>query len=199
MSRLITFGCSFTYGSGLPDCIESPAGWQSPSKYSWTKILADKLGHTLVNKSFPGASNLEILYKILDFNFFETDQVVIMWTMPLREMIFNNSRDSFQRLGSWMKDNTARSWMRIATEYDYTHRSWLYVHHAELYLNNKNIKHLHFPAFSWTVECPKYLTINNLCLDEIVHCDSAADQAHPGVESNKQTADRIFKYINENK
>ena len=38
---LITFGCSFTYGHGLPDCIGGPDGHAgpTPSEQAWPAML----------------------------------------------------------------------------------------------------------------------------------------------------------------
>jgi hypothetical protein len=68
--RLVTFGCSFTYGQGLPDC---PTGVEAPSQYSWPYLLSSQLDRQLVNRGIPGASNLQILNEILNFEFEETD------------------------------------------------------------------------------------------------------------------------------
>ena len=72
MQRLITFGCSYAYGTGLEDC----KNWffnqfhhLKPSKLGWAQTLANKLDIELVNKSFPGSSNIEVLYSILKFDF----------------------------------------------------------------------------------------------------------------------------------
>ena len=44
MDRLVAFGCSYTYGHGLPDCImaKGRAG-KRPSKFAWPYLLAKKL------------------------------------------------------------------------------------------------------------------------------------------------------------
>ena len=42
------------------------------------------------------------------------------------------------------------------------------------------------------------MILSNLYFDGLVHCDDAVD-GHPGIESNKQTAERIYNYINESK
>ena len=56
--RLITFGCSNTYGHGLPDCHVPPneAG-PNPSKVAWPQLLADRRGLECVNLGQPGGSN----------------------------------------------------------------------------------------------------------------------------------------------
>ena len=53
MSRLITFGDSFTYGHGLVDCHVPEKNWQgpNPSKFAWPQVLGDMLGIEVINKS----------------------------------------------------------------------------------------------------------------------------------------------------
>jgi hypothetical protein len=186
-TRLVIFGCSFTYGSGLPDCVN----WEAaPSKHSWTQLVADKLGYTLDNQGCPGGSNLEILYKILNYKFITTDQVIIMWSLPMRDVKFKRLIGPFRQVGTWMTDSFAKKWMMSASEYDYEQRSWLYMHHAQVYLDSINVKHLHAPSFPINNK-PRFITINNLLNGAIVKCDTVPD-GHPGVESNKRTAERIL-------
>lgn len=196
MSRLIAFGCSFTYGHGLSDCKETDTGWTGPSKFAWPSMLANKLNYKLDNQSYPGSSNLEILYKILSFKFEPGDLVVIMWTLPLRDTQFDESGVPTIRLGPWAKAWVAKQWMKIASETDYTQRSWLYIHHADLYLKNKNIQYFHCPAYSYDNR-PEYLNIEHVYLKTLVKADKAEDGAHPGLDSHRQTAEKIFGFINE--
>jgi hypothetical protein len=189
-TRLVTFGCSFTYGSGLPDCTH---WYSSPSKHSWSWIVANKLGYTLNNQGCPGGNNLEILYKILNFDFKDNDYVIIMWSLPMRDVRFSRFTKTLGQLGSWSRGSFGEKWLLSASEYDYNQRSWLYMNHAQLYLDSMNIKHLHFPSFPIKNK-PDFITINNLCDEGMVVCDYAPD-GHPGVESNKQTAERILEHI----
>ena len=57
--RLVTFGCSNTYGSFLPGEMITQA---KPSKYAWPAVLSNKLGIECVNKGIGGASNKLISY-----------------------------------------------------------------------------------------------------------------------------------------
>ena len=196
MSRLITFGCSITYGLGLPDCIESNAGWAKPSEFAWPNVLANKLKYKLENQSFPGSSNLEILYKILGFKFEPTDTVAVMWTYPNRDMYFHNFGKPYRRLGVWMKDAFAKKWIALLDEHDYTQRTWIYIHHADLYFKSLGVKYIHCPADRYKNK-PEHLNIENLYLKNMIKVDRAADDAHPGMQSHFQAAERIFNYINE--
>jgi hypothetical protein len=62
MSRLITFGDSFTFGQYLED----QGGWKQ-ERLAWPTVLGTKLNLEVVNNAVPGFSTVEILATILDF------------------------------------------------------------------------------------------------------------------------------------
>ena len=220
MSRLITFGCSHTYGHGLEDCLlEDNRPGPIPSKLAWPNHLGNMLGREVINMSRPGASNLEILCNILKFDFQDTDIVVILWTDYARDLIFlpyptTINGLGFMPIGSWMtlKDDgvDVESWLNIHTDYDLQTRSMLYVHHAESYLNNKNIKNKSFfvsqrnpgGGVSNDITYPEFLKFNNsvdVYLWDIMFSfyDLALDGSHPGPIAQQKLAEEIYKHINE--
>ena len=206
MSRLITFGCSYTYGKGLEDCQDWPLLNNSmdsskPSQLGWAKQLADKLNVELVNKSHPGAGNLEILYEVLQFNFKDDDIVVIMWSHYLRDMLFTRFfkwKFFRRRLGAWKNTGLAKKWVEQMSERDYSMRTWLYMQHASLFLNSKRIKYIHYPAAPHELQEYQFpnIQVDNLYMDGIEWLDNALDNAHPGIKTNTNTANKIFDILN---
>lgn len=205
MSRLITFGCSYTYGTGLPDC----KNWMfdklhnlKPSKMGWASLLADKLQLELDNESFPGSSNTEIMYNVLKYNYHKDDTVVIMWTHYVRDMLFNSVhkypffRD---RLGPWAKTHKERLWAEYLSEKDYAMKSWFHIHHADLHLQQKGVKYIHYPATPRELgkHTLDFININNYHSDGLEYVDKADDKLHPGVESNKILADKMYRILND--
>lgn len=69
MNRLIGFGCSYTYGTGLKD-----------RNNSWPNQLATKWKLGAVNMGVGGASFKRIWWEIMQFNFRPEDTVAILWT-----------------------------------------------------------------------------------------------------------------------
>lgn len=204
--RLIAFGCSYTYGQGLPDCESSKlAGFtfdrSTPSKLGWPQQTADALGLKLINKSIPGASNLEILYNILSFPFEETDTVVIMWSHTLRDMIvsrmFNIFPSSRKQLGLWKKSRIAMKWAAQLSEEDYAMRTWIYMHHAGLHLESINVKYIHYPVTMQELNKFKVpnLKIDNLYKTGLVQLDQCENDSHPGIKSNSATANVIIEIL----
>jgi hypothetical protein len=59
--KLKSFGCSFVWGSELPDCID----FKDPSMLSWPARLAHKIGYQYECLARPGSGNLFIANQIL--------------------------------------------------------------------------------------------------------------------------------------
>ena len=107
---LFAFGCSYTFGQGLPDCFEPPnrAG-KEPSNFAWPYRLKDKVGfRQCINLSTPGFSNKEITKKIIEYpNYSQNAMVVILWTSFARKTIFSSRDEVYLRmLPSYSKDES---------------------------------------------------------------------------------------------
>ena len=90
-NRLITFGCSNTYGHGLDDCVtEKGSHGPDPSKNSWPFLLGNMLEiEKVVNLAVPGSSNKQIAKKVIDYRDFTSEDLVIVgWTFIERDCIF---------------------------------------------------------------------------------------------------------------
>jgi hypothetical protein len=139
MSRLVTFGCSHTYGYGLLDLTDGVG----PSKLAWPSVLSKSLSKELVNKSYPGWSNTRILHEILNFNFEKGDLVVILWAAIDRDVIFNDTGNEYH-VGSWVEDELAKKYFDIHTDLDLAIKTLRAINHADLLLTNKKINCKHF-------------------------------------------------------
>ena len=194
MSRLIAFGCSYTWGVGLP------GDGLFPSNVSWPALVAKELNLKLINKGEPAASNTEILYEVLNFDYKTTDTIVIMWTHTYRDLIFSKWGARFKSLRKrFSASKKDRSWQKLMNATDYNTKSWMCIHHADLFLKSKNLKYLHYP-FS-IHELSKYtikkLEISNFCRDGMFLLDKGTDNLHPGIQSHKATSENIVKVLNE--
>lgn len=211
MSRLITFGCSHTYGHGLEDClISGNRPGPEPSKFAWPALLGNMLRLEVVNMSIPGASNLQILHSILRFKFQEEDQVVVLWSHTDRDLIFLEKPQYyngplFMPIGSWSKDNDntiVKAWAQVHSRHDMTIRSLYYIHHAEHFFKTLTLKNNHFTADEDLLKfIPAYLKFKNLRNTELWKCitdsDKALDGGHMGPIGHSLIANEIFKVINE--
>lgn len=207
MNRLITFGCSHTYGVGLEDCqdriingVKVPC--ESPSLLSWPNIVANALGLELHNQAWPAASNVEILYNLLNFDFKDSDIVVIMWSHYVRDMVFDGLVQVpllRARLATWSSHSFTRKWIHQMTEEDFAAKSWIYMHHACLHLDSKHVKYVNYPAAPADLDIYPMpgLDIKNLYKDGIPWIDKALDNSHPGIKSHAKIAETIIKVLNE--
>jgi hypothetical protein len=159
MSRLVTFGCSFTYGQGLPGCKigdNTTKFASTPSEYAWPVNLSKLLDIEVINKGIPGASNLEILFHILSFDFKHDDIVVIMWSFPDRDLYFNSVKGlkPFKQLGNWLLDRNKyeEEWFKNLSFKDNCVKSWLHIHHADLYLASLFLNYIHYPVVPHLLE-----------------------------------------------
>jgi hypothetical protein len=139
MSRLIAFGCSLTFGHGLPDCHCPPhhPGY-TPSEYAWPAILSSLTNHQCINLANPGASNKRIWKTIIDFDYELSDIVFILWSFPERSAILN--KNNIQDIGPWMDDTVSKNYYENSySEYDALVQSQLFISHANGFLKEKNI------------------------------------------------------------
>lgn len=196
--RLITFGCSLTYGHGLPDCfIEPDYPGRKPSQLSWPYVIASELGIECLNLSSPGSSNKRIWYNILNFDFQHDDIVFILWSYPERSCIIN--RDQITDIGPWV-ENFNSLYDNFYSEYDSDTMTKLFVKNSNDYLNRKNIKvhnlvvsELFKNIFTFADEVTPYLKI---FIDDFRHkFNVALDNRHPDENCHKELARLILNEI----
>jgi lysophospholipase L1-like esterase len=195
--RIVTFGDSFTYGHGLEDCWVNDKPGPMPSSLAWPALLGDNVS----NRSVPGASNTMILHDILHSEFKPDDYVIIMWTFPDRDMIFDTGyflgrKDRAQHIGPWRKDDLTKSWMLTHNSTDSIIRAWYHIHHANLFLDSLGVKHYNFfidythyrPHKPLAVDIPMKV-ISTVCMD------LALDNLHPGPKTHERIARDIKECI----
>jgi lysophospholipase L1-like esterase len=194
--RLVAFGCSNTYGFALPQEIignELPL----PSKYSWPAVLSNRLGVECVNKGIPAASNKLISHVLHNTKLYPTDIVVILWSYIDRWCVIEdpnyNEHDPAIKysIATWDSDKRSRSYYKyIYNEVDHTIDTNYRIEYANLYLNNKGIKH-HQTSCS-SIKHPALIDIK---FGELQNIDHAADGVHPGIEAHKAIAETLYKRI----
>lgn len=133
MSRLVAFGCSHTYGEGLHSI-----------KSAWPYLLSEHYKIECVNNGVPASSNKNILFNILNFDFRDSDTVIIYWSHIERWTIFNKN-NKIRHIYPSQKDDTALNYYRyIFTENDSKLMFDMIIDYANLILEKKNIKTYNF-------------------------------------------------------
>jgi hypothetical protein len=189
MNRLITFGCSYTYGFALPDSNMSNA-----SEYAWPTLLANKLNLRLINLGHSGSSNLEILNTILNYNFLPGDKVIVQWSFYNRDTIFHPTKGCIQ-VGPWEEYAYYDEWAVVHTLYDLKNKSLLNIHHAWQHLKMLDVDfdflNIDEPygKTRWSTDI-KFLKTSFKDYENVY--PKANDGVHPGVECHAKVAEEIF-------
>lgn len=192
MERLIAFGCSLTYGHGLPDCFSPPDGpGPTPSKFAWPALIADQLGRKCINNASPGASNKRIWHTVINFNFKESDIVFIQWTYMERTSIIK--RDSIINIGNWTGHDCYYD--SIYDEFDSKLITELYIDHTNRYLKSKNITVYNLIPENFKCNMPKssYIPIFMNYISE--YYPLALDSNHPGASCHEAYSKSILDYL----
>lgn len=141
--RLITHGCSFTYGEELAQ----------PSSAAWPALVAGKLGIDLVNLARPAYSNDAIIEDIVGFDLRPEDLVIICWTSYLRIKLVDKDGWFTTIPGLKFAINGSPRTNLIKTIQAEINTSWLYTRWltqiilAQSHFNTGNNKWLFFNAF----------------------------------------------------
>lgn len=196
-TRLITFGCSLTYGHGLPDCFEPPLNpGPMPSNMGWPRMVADKKEMHLVNVSQCGISNRQIMHNILNFDFQKTDTVVILWTNIYRWCKI--LEDSIEDIGSWQNTPTSDAYVQhMSDEHDCLVSTSHYINLADYHLKNVGLNPTHIISLRKFYKDFKW---NNAIMQDFDYrlrknFPSALDNHHPGIEANREFAKLVLESI----
>lgn len=215
MPRVVAFGCSFTYGHGLPDCYDGKIGCgPNPSNFAWPRLLANKLGYTFANMGKGGSGNTEILWRLLNFNFEVDDVCVIMWSYFDRSNFFRYSNDI---TGKRIERNH-RLLDEEKSVFDENNNitNLLAMSHAAYYLDSLNIssyacvgayrvdqvalgdrENIQIDEFDFISHDRIKIANLDLSFNMISHVvDAALDGKHPGIRSHQLIAERLYNNLN---
>lgn len=165
--KLITYGCSFTYGQYL-DQLENRGTTERPSSHAWPQLTANLLKRYCENYSMPGASNRYIWYQIIQKKFYPTDVVAVHWSFPDRTCVLNSTESTVRHIGVWQNDKVARSWYEHFEhpKTNYSDRN-LYVRSADKHIRSYGARIVHMII-------PERYSAERDEMDKIVtteHCD----------------------------
>ena len=207
--RLITFGCSNTYGHGLPDCHVPPneAG-PNPSKVAWPQLLAGRRQLECINLSWPGGSNKLMWWKTVNFEFEPTDVVIYYATYPDRDMIISNKvgETHTDQMGTWSSvDKRVKAYHRYVAQSNSTktweYQSYVHIDHAHQHVLRQGVKNVfHFKRNNQQFEhkLPDWATFKFQTIsieDMITTFDTALDGSHDGIICHTQIARRMSKFL----
>jgi hypothetical protein len=176
IKRLVTFGCSLTYGQGLTDCWnpQTKREGPQPSVQAWPFLVARHLRVGLANESQAGASNKEIFHKLQNYDWQKGDCCIVLWTYLNRTCVIYP--DFIDRYGPWVASTRSKAWLKnVFNDYDANIDLLNYVTHTELFLKTKKIKVCsYFADHFMPIEQPEQKMFKN------PYIDFARDDLHPG-------------------
>jgi hypothetical protein len=190
--RIIAFGCSYTYGHGLSDCLDDDKITQglTHSNLAYPSILAEKLNCDYINLGKSGNSNKEIWYDVVNFDFQKNDIAVITWTYFSRFCIIKDN--SIKRINPWLEDSKSY-YMNYSNRHDMIVDFYSRMNHINFYLASMDIKNYNFVIEELDKNIPSWSTTNVLGLFEMI--DKADDNCHPGIDSHNKFADKIYNEV----
>lgn len=129
MGRIFTFGCSFT------DYV-----WPT-----WADILL--YGNDGKNFGISGSGNESMLYRVMEadrvFNFTKEDQIIVMFTTPIRWDLITNEPPEFLGYGQVINvDKLLKHKDKLYTIEGLCFKSYYSILAIKTYLENKQIKYL---------------------------------------------------------
>lgn len=220
--RLITTGCSLTYGQWMPDnSIFDPAikttrnqlnkphahykdaGY--PSNQSWPSYLAGLLDCEVVNLAKPGASNKEIWMQAITHDYLPGDIFISLWTNGDRWCVYRESR-SHIRIHPTNAEHNPHS----GAYYQYIHNTYdsridllMRYNYVYYYLERRGVPQYHFTnraynfkpeMLSWS-DAPEFPDLTLKHVRECYPHSTALDEMHPGSQVYSEFANQIYLRI----
>jgi hypothetical protein len=201
MEKIVFFGDSYMYGHGLADCLDKNGygPGPEPSKLGWANLLCEMRNASGRNISIPGASNLEILWKMLNTKIDSDEIIIVQWSFWNRDCLLHDNE--IAPVGIWREDS--KMYYRVHSNSDMIKRNYLNINHGHLWLkqksnsflmlgNEKNYKEIdntdegwkHFAKLTDDMISPYF---------SHVWCDIAEDNVHAGPKTNARWA----KFVNQ--
>ena len=173
MPRLLAFGDSFTFGNDLSDWND-----RTPSKSTWTALLANYLNLDYVCLAEPGSSNNSISRKVLSTTINDDDFIILNWTWIDRWDFLNVDQWETIRPTGTEKSIFARYYYKYFQNETWdkyeTLKNIMLIHN---FLKQKNINYLSTAIDSLTLDtrwhCPAYVqTLINEVSAEVLWFDN---------------------------
>lgn len=209
MSRLIAYGCSYTYGQGLEDCyipqthpdkLGQYGPGPNPSNFAWPAHLGRLLRCDVINRARPGSSNKEILWQILNCEHDQDDKVVILWSHVDRHcVILENNQEYPEQYGWWVTTEKSKYYLDYAVKthekYDRFIECLMFVELANYYLKDRVQKVYNYNCrkTEWS-KIPAWSKIKFLgtANDIWANYPKAEDNGHPGKLGQRKFAQKIY-------
>ena len=207
MSRLVTFGDSYTQGIGLTDDMNGSFITHS-SPIAWPKLTAENLNVGCSNMGLPGISCKAVAYKILNFEFTPKDIVVIMWPNKHRYGIIYDADNDLRsqdilHIAPTNVDNCSEAKcyydkMYSESDSDFMFKAWATL--SNTFLASRvsrvinTVSNSHGLMSEYQDMCPELEWITGFKDSENDQLDYAPD-GHWGVKAHEKFSKKLSQYI----
>jgi len=187
---VFAYGCSHTFGTGLPDTLDhrGTQGFPTASRYAYPQLLANVTGLSVENHGRPGAS-ARLVHSMVHRHlprFHTGDTVIIQWPNRDRFCVFSDPRHDILPHNT---DPVSRAFYRYLYEpadqdQDIRFRS----EHLEYLLGSRGVRCVQFATDS-LLESTHMI---DLRIDTIrTQFPLAADGWHPGPQAHQHICDLL--------
>lgn len=203
-TRIIAFGCSYTYGHGLIDCWKDNYPTLTPSKYAFPSLLAVRLGVKSINYARAGGSNKYMWHQAMNVYQPKKDDIIVnMWTDHNRSCVLHEEYSKIKHLGIWQGDKPSKYYYKhLENEFESAHMSWMQINSVNYYLKDKvkliingfvnyeKFQKAHIPHWN-EIECDiEFQPIGN-------KHPLAEDDAHWGPLAHAELSEELYTMIGE--
>lgn len=209
MPKIKAFGCSLTYGDGLPDCSIMKNGkylcyGEKPSRYAWPSVVAKGLSVDCENYAQPGSSNKQITLEIMNQSYTDTDIILINWSFIERYCIVNR-KSEYMQIAPNFKNNYSSQFtkfhLRFGSHYNQMTDSLIQIKAADSHLKKftDNIYH-YLTDENQYLDLPEWFDVDvkGYSLETLYSRSTGLDGSHPDIDGHAEFAKKVIKNIKEN-
>lgn len=199
--RLITHGCSFTYGEELAD----------PALSSWPRLVANHFDLELLNLAKPAYSNDLMIGDLVNLELGSSDLVVVGWTSLMRLGLKDQAGAYSIRAHARGLDPTRQQINELllkTLDLNWMVDRWLQqVLLMQSYLESKGVEYRFLAAFDCLSVVPdlhplankvnkdKFIGWPRQQMVEMIYPTALAPKGHPAEAGHKLIADEVIKSV----
>lgn len=193
-STVFAYGCSHTFGTGLPDTVHHSGrtGFPVASRFAYPSLIARKRVCAVENHAVPGASCRQVHHRICQHRprFHSGDTVIVQWPNRDRFCLFSSPRRDILPQDP---DSTARAFYRhLYLPEDQDQENRFRIEHVEYLLGSRGVHLVQF-ATDRDFSAPELIPLR---IDQVrQQFPLSADGWHMHTAAHEYIAETVSKYL----